>query len=628
MRRGPNRRCSSFAIALVVGLVAFVAPAQTTGHPVRILFDTDIMGDVDDVGAVAVLHALADAGEAEILAMGVSSAHEWSPLCLSALNQYFGRPDLPIGVLKGAGWEKKSRYLQTVAEEFPRRLKSAADAPDATELYRRVLAGQPDGSVVFVTVGMLTNVRNLLDSPADAHAPWDGRELVRRKVKTWVCMGGAFPAGREYNLLKDAAASAHAISNWPAAIVFSGCEIGARVRTGSAVSTLPTNSPVRRAYELYNGMQNRQSWDQTAVLYAVRGAGDLWDLKGGGRIEVEPLGGSNRWSTASDGQHSYLVEKESPEQVARVIEELMMRTPVPPPLPWVEGSATLVVLPDTEVYSQKRPELFEAQTRWIAAHVKDRNIAYVLHVGDIVHDDVEAQWNVARRCLGQLDGIVPYALVPGNHDYAGGPRETTMGRYFRADDFARWPTYGGVMVTGRMENTCHLFKMAGHDWIVVALEFGPRDEAVAWANRVFDEHPNHLGILLTHAYLFRDNKRYDHTAGVKERASPHGAGNDGEELWQKLVSRHRNMRFVFSGHVATGGVGYLASVGEHGNTVHQLMADYEKMRGGGSGYLRLVEFLPDGRTIRVRTYSPFLDRHLVDGANQFDIPLEPVPTKR
>ncbi len=608
------------AIGWMAACLAVGAPAQN-GRPVRVIFDTDIMGDVDDVGAVAMLHALADAGEAEILAMGVSSAHAWSPLCLSALNLYFGRPDIPIGVLKGPGWEKDSRYVRQVAEEFPRRLASAAAAPAATELYRRVLAGQPDSNVVLVTVGMLTNVRNLLASPADEIAPWNGRELVRRKVKLWVCMGGSFPQGREYNIYKDAAASASAVSNWPGPAVFSGYEIGARIRTGAGAAGLPTNSPVRRAYELYNGLKHRQSWDQTAVLYAVRGTGGsaaaLWGLKSGGTLEVNPLNGSNRWNAAADAGHAYLVEQENPEKVARVIEELMLKTPPAQPRPWVEGSTTLVVLPDTEVYSQKRPEFLEAQAKWVAAHARDRNIAYVLHVGDIVHDDVEAQWQVARRRLGLLDGIVPYALVPGNHDYSGGARQTAMGEHFRADDFARWPTYGGVLSTGRMENSYHLFRMAGRDWIIVALEFGPRDEVVTWANKVLDDHADRLGIVVTHAYLFRNGVRYDHTAGVNQRASPEGWGNDGEQLWQKLVRRHANLRLVFSGHVASGGPSYLASTGDHGNIVHQLMADFESLRGGGSGYLRLVEFLPDGKSVQVRAYSPALDRYLPDPANQF-----------
>jgi hypothetical protein len=291
------------------------------------------------------------------------------------------------------------------------------------------------------------------------------------------------------------------------------------------------------------------------------------------------------------------------------------------PLPWIEGSTTLVILPDTEVYCQKRPEFLEAQTRWIASNASQRNIAYALHMGDIVHDDVTPQWKEARRCFQVLDGKVPYALALGNHDYTDAKRTTAMNDFFSVADFGKWPTFGGVRDEGRIENSYHLCRIGSHNWIILALEFGPRDEVVAWANKVLAAHPDRLGMLVTHAYLFRNNARYNHTAG-KQRASPSGWGNDGEELWQKLVRQHANLMLVFSGHVATGGLGYLASEGDHGNTVHQLMVDYESLRGGGSGYLRLVEFLPDGRTVQVKGYSPVLQRYLTDPGNQFTFALK------
>jgi hypothetical protein len=224
-----------------------------------------------------------------------------------------------------------------------------------------------------------------------------------------------------------------------------------------------------------------------------------------------------------------------------------------------------------------------------------------------------------------LDGKVPYALVLGNHDYANTNRITSVNDYFSVSNMKSWPTFGGVREEGRIENSYHLCRLGGRDWIILALEFGPRDEVVAWANKLLDSHRDRLGILVTHAYLFRDNVRYDHTAGKRQRASPDGWGNDGEQLWQKLVRKHANMRLVFSGHVATGGFGHLASEGDHGNTVHQLMVDYENLRGGGSGYLRLVEFLPDGKSVQVKGYSPALDRHLTDSTNQFTFTLNVTP---
>jgi len=280
----------------------------------------------------------------------------------------------------------------------------------------------------------------------------------------------------------------------------------------------------------------------------------------------------------------------------------------PQPLPWVKGSTTLAILPDTERYSDDYPHYFEAQTRWIAENHRKRNIAYVLHLGDITQHNAPAEWQVAKRCFRMLDGRVPYALLPGNHDYDDNApkRDTTrLTEYFPLAAIRKWPTFGGVHKKGKLDNSYHLLRIGRRDWIILALEIGPRDEVVEWANKVLDRHADRLAIVVTHAYLFRNNARYDYTKG-RQRASPHGWGNDGEQLWQKLIRRHRNTMIVLSGHVSTGGLGYLASEADYGNVVHQMMVDYEKMRGGGQAYMRLLEFLPDGRTVQVRTYSPAL----------------------
>ena len=306
-----------------------VGAAQAT-PPVPIIFDTDIMGDVDDVGAVAVLHALADRGEAEILAMGVCVKNPWSPLCLDALNTYFKRPDVPLGVVKGPAHTGRSKYAQGVAEEFPHALKSADDAPDAALLYRQALAKQPDGSAVVVSVGQLTNLQNLLKTSPDQHSKLNGTELVNRKVRVWVCMGGIFPSGREANLINDGPAAKYAIEHWPTPIVFSGFEIGDEIMTGARLRNSPQASPVRRGYELYNGLKNRQSWDQTAVLYAVRGLdgglAEYWHVRSGGQLNVEPSG-SDVWQPSSGKGQSYLAKKLPPERIAAVIDELMLHAP-------------------------------------------------------------------------------------------------------------------------------------------------------------------------------------------------------------------------------------------------------------------------------------------------------------
>lgn len=278
-------------------------------------------------------------------------------------------------------------------------------------------------------------------------------------------------------------------------------------------------------------------------------------------------------------------------------------------LPELEaGSETVVVMPDTERYSDDYPEMFAAQTRWIAAAAERRRIAYALHLGDVTQHNAPAEWEVARRCFAMLDGRVPYALVPGNHDYEGNApaRESSrLSEYFPADAMRERGGMAGVFEEGKLDNSFSLTRLAGREWLVLCLEMGPRDEVVAWANKVLAKHRDRRAIIVTHAYLFRDNQRYDHTKG-KQRASPHTWGNDGEQLWQKLVRRHPNAMIVLSGHVSTGGLGYLASAGDAGNVVHQMMVDYEKEKRGGQAFLRLLEFAADGKTVRVRTYSPAL----------------------
>ncbi len=318
-------------IGLLVASLSTSAQAQTPPQaPVRLIFDTDLESDVDDVGAVALLHALADQGEVKILAMGLSVNHRWSATCLDALNTYYGRPEIPIGVPKGKAPDSGSKYAKTVSEEFPHALKSADDAPDVVTLYRKILASEADGSVVFVSVGFLTNVARLLESKGDAISPDTGVDLVRKKVRCWVCMGCGFPTGHEWNIFQDPPSSRKALALWPRPIIFSGFEIGSAIATGQGLRDLPSSNPVRRSYELYNGLNNRQSWDQTAALYAVRGLNgglnNVWSLHSGGSVEVLN-DGNNRWLDVPDRGHSYLVAKMPPQKVATMIEALMVRPP-------------------------------------------------------------------------------------------------------------------------------------------------------------------------------------------------------------------------------------------------------------------------------------------------------------
>ncbi|MBN2131421.1 MAG: metallophosphoesterase [Sedimentisphaerales bacterium] len=299
---------------------------------------------------------------------------------------------------------------------------------------------------------------------------------------------------------------------------------------------------------------------------------------------------------------------------------------------FVPGSWTLVLLPDTQVYSQRYPGLFLSQTAWIVQNCEKRNIAYVLQLGDITNNNTIDQWEHAQEALAVMDGRVPYAFCPGNHDYGSNgnasTRETYMNQYLPYSRYVDWPTFGGAMEPGLMDNTYHLFEAGGIEWIVVSLEWAPRDETIAWANGVMASYPDREGILITHAYMNNNDLRYDHTDTENPQTyNPHlyntpGAKNDGQELWDKLVRKH-NFAFVFNGHVLGDGTGYLASRNDQGKIVHQMLANYQMRQLGGEAYMRLLEFLPDGRTVQVKTYSPLYDSYLLQLDQQFVIELDP-----
>lgn len=299
--------------------------------------------------------------------------------------------------------------------------------------------------------------------------------------------------------------------------------------------------------------------------------------------------------------------------------------------PFVVGSTVLAVLPDTQFYSLKYPSIFTGQTAFLAENAEALNIAYVFHLGDIVDLNTPEEWRTAREAMRLLDGVVPYALATGNHDYGkwgtAVDRTTGLNEWFSYGEFAALPSFGGAYEEGRLENTYHLFEAGGHAWIAMVLEWGPRDEVVAWADSVMEEHPDRLGILVTHAYLNYNDRRYDHTdKSHPQDYNPHwygtaGGVNDGEELWQKLVRRHHFV-LVLSGHVLEDGTGYLASRNDFGDTVHQLMSNYQMRDLGGEGFMRLLELLPDGKTMVVRTYSPTLDTYLRGPDQNFTIELD------
>lgn len=313
----------------------FFANASTAqpGMPKAIIFDSDMGPDYDDVGAITLLHAFADSGKAKILATIASTKYDGVAGVFSALNTYFNRPNIPIAVPKGEALTLRDwqHWSDTLLEKYPHAIKSNDEVPDAVELYRKILATQKDKSVTVITVGFFTNLANLLKSGPDRYSKLNGRELVQQKVASLVSMAGRFPSGKEFNVDRDPAASQTVFTQWPTPILLSGFEIGMKIKTGLPIIQNDNiqNSPVKDVFRIAIPMAKedstgRMSWDESAVLVAVKGYKPWYTVEKGQMRVAED--GSNTWTSGKEN-HAYLVEKTSPHEVQAVINHLMMHQP-------------------------------------------------------------------------------------------------------------------------------------------------------------------------------------------------------------------------------------------------------------------------------------------------------------
>jgi hypothetical protein len=295
------------------------------------------------------------------------------------------------------------------------------------------------------------------------------------------------------------------------------------------------------------------------------------------------------------------------------------------------------VLPDTQYYASSFPEILAYQTRWIVDQREHRNIAVALHLGDIVDSAGDkSQWQVADSSMRIMDGRVPYVIVPGNHD-------TDDNRVGMIDDYfapSTMPWIAGTMAEGKIENNYTLVDIGARQWLILGLEFGPRDSVLTWADSILKTYPTLPAIIVTHAYLYEEGSRYGMAEpGLADRQptgqrfAPEAFGytrsegiNDGEQIWRKLIVPNRNVRLVLCGH--DNGVSRLSTFRPDGSLVHQVLSDYQWLHqgtadyAGGSGYLRLMEFDYRKKEIRVQTYSPYLNRYMTDDANQFTLSLD------
>lgn len=332
MSRLPSllRRCAIILLGATLGVAA--------AEPVPLIFDTDIGNDVDDVLALGMIHALETRGECKLLAVTITKDHELAAAFTDAVNTFYGRGDIPIGVCSSKVAPDQGKFLGLATKQddgklrFPHDLLSGKQAPSAVEVLRRTLASA-EQPVVIAQVGFFTNLVSLLESKADAISPLAGPELIKAKVKSIAIMAGEFtkPDYREYNVKLDIPSAKKLANEWPTPIVWSGFEIGIAVPTPHVSIqrdyAYAKHHPLAEAYILYEPPpHDRPTWDLTAVFYAVRPDRGYFDLSPTGTVTVNDVGVTT--FKAGEGQQRYL--KLTDAQKVKTQEALMILASEPP----------------------------------------------------------------------------------------------------------------------------------------------------------------------------------------------------------------------------------------------------------------------------------------------------------
>ena len=251
-------------------------------------------------------------------------------------------------------------------------------------------------------------------------------------------------------------------------------------------------------------------------------------------------------------------------------------------------SFAVLLLPDTQFYSEKFPDTYVTQTRWIRDRAATDNIKFVIHLGDIVNNPgVEQEWIHADRAHRLLDGKVPYSVLPGNHD--GAPDDTTLyNKYFPPKRFEKSPWYGGNL-DGTNDNNYCLFDAAGMKFMVLSLQYHPSDDVLKWAGEIVGQNADRRVIVATHDYMDPQQRR-----------------EAGDKIFDRLVRRHENIFMVVCGHI--GAAAQRISANDAGGQVHEVLCDYQNRPNGGNGWLQILRFVPAENKIHIQAHSAVLPK--------------------
>ncbi|MBQ7936202.1 MAG: S-layer homology domain-containing protein [Clostridia bacterium] len=293
--------------------------------------------------------------------------------------------------------------------------------------------------------------------------------------------------------------------------------------------------------------------------------------------------------------------------------------------PDFERAYSFAVIGDTQYICQQQPEDMKKMYQWIAENKESKNIQYVIGLGDITNRDTAIEWVNAKEAITQLDGIVDYSLVRGNHDLVEG------GSAFNAA-FADHQPYagrftgenGGCYEAGSMNNTWQAVTIGEHQYLFINLDYGAEDAILQWAGDIIEAHPNHKVIISTHGYLQVTGYHWDDSddTPATNRGSQY---NNGDNMWEELASQYENVLMVLSGHVYHDNIVMTQRKGVHGNTVTEMLIDPQDVdkvisngHGSSVGAVAMFYFSEDGSQMEVEYYSTIQDRY-IRNINQFTV---------
>jgi hypothetical protein len=328
--------------------------AVAAAGPQKIIIDTDMGFDVDDVGAVCLGNALQMQGKAEILAVVHNTGCELGIGGVSAMNHFYGNDNITLGAWKGQfgkncekhydGTSGQDQYLATVIRKTGGPIKNASMVMSGTDAYRKELAAAPDGSVNVASIGMPTNLRDLLNTTADEYSPLTGFDLISKKVGKIVFMDGGYNFGCAAGLIGpayDCEGSAQSALKMPpnVRLVFSGKGSSPPIYTGKGMQkSHPANSPCREAYKHWccnpngeDGTHGRLSWDPITVMIAALDVGSVFEkeVNYGTRVTADE-GGKEHFSPPNgtkNAQTDFADAATSPAKIAAVIDSYLNMVP-------------------------------------------------------------------------------------------------------------------------------------------------------------------------------------------------------------------------------------------------------------------------------------------------------------